>query len=259
MAKIREKAESQSRVIDSATEHAGSRPYLASSYFVMLDLGLKRADLNAYIQKKINAPLHSLMHEREVSAIYAKRWVKRSICFERYAEPALCIRRMCYFPSERGNVAAGNEMRRIGITIFPLEVLTEKYEEVFERFFGINPVIKRIKSIFLKFEDTPELMGYLSRMTARRYSAENIVIVDEMHFTESDRSEEEVLEMLKAVGQKVDRKRAFVIMPGEFLPEERSRITAETGFRPLEGTEFYVSGSIQKFRELRFWVWFHKE
>lgn len=122
----------------------------------------------------------------------------------------------------------------------------------FRELFVHSESTTKLLKVFWDHELNHELTGYLSKMTGRNYHVDEIVLIDGITYNcEAERDH-----LLKNPAKKIDRKRSLVFLPESFLPDNTHQRISQTGFQKLEGTHFYISGSIEKFKDVRFKIWF---
>ncbi len=255
MAVLRAREEKRLGSEELVDNTGGSRAYRIGANAVRI-FGLTREEVDTYVDRQLNAPVFSLLDEVDVKRISAGKWVSREVWFEDNYGKEFCVRRMCYFSldGEYGDIYS--KMKRIGVTVIPVAFFSWFSVVDFKGLFGNRKFIDRLCEVFYDPEHALELVGYLSRMTGRRSPVSDIVLIDALGYGGIDGREEAVNDLLKRLAKKIDRKRNLVFLGDDLLPEESGEVLGFPGFQRLEGTGFYISGSIEKFKEVRFKIWY---
>lgn len=233
----------------------GSRPYLVYADDVAYQFRLKIAIVQNYIDKQLTTSLYELIDERDLKRILRGSWIKRNIWFSDNSYKQICIQRIGFFPLEKGNTDLDPQMNRIAATIFPVQLLSNITNTDFRELCAHSELATRLSKVFWDQDLNRELTGYLSKMTGRNYPVDEIVLIDELIFNR----EAEADQLLKYLSKKIDRKRTLVFLADLILLDNPDQLLSQTGFQKLEGTHFYISGSIQKFKAVRFKIWFVRE
>lgn len=231
----------------------GSRPFLIQASYVSIGLGISSRDLVAYWDRQLNSPLCDLMDERDFEAVATGRWLKRCVWLEGTSGEIFAVKRMGYFHSSSGAGDFIDGMGNIEILSIPVSLITSAYLNDFKRIFENSKLISSVLNLFWDSDLNQELARYMSRMTGRRYAAVSIVVVEKLEGRGSTGS---TLDLLKALGKNLHRERALVFLPDSLIVENAELITASTGFRKLEGTPFHISAGIDRFKEVRFKIWY---
>lgn len=255
MAVLREQEEQRLGSGELVDGIGGSRAYRIGANAALL-FGLTRKEVDSYVDCQLNSSVFSLLDEVDVSRIQAGKWVTREVWFADNYGKEFCVKRMCYFSldGEYGDIDSG--MKRIGVTVIPVAFFAGFSVVEFKELFGNREFIDRLCGVFYDPEHALELVGYLSRMTGRRSPVDAVVLIDALGYGGVDGREDVVNDLLKRLAKKIDRKRTLVFLGDDLLPEESGEVLGLLGLRRLEGTGFYISGSIEKFKEVRFKIWY---
>lgn len=111
--------------------------------------------------------------------------------------------------------------------------------------FAQSELANRLSKVFWDHDLNLQLTGFLSRMIGRTYNVDEIVLIEELTY----RRKAEFDNLLKNLEKKISRKRTLVFLDDSFLHENPENLLSQTGFQKLEGTHFYISGSIDKIKE----------
>ena len=88
-------------------------------------------------------------------------------------------------------------------------------------------------------------------MIGRTYNVDEIVLIEELTY----RRDAEFNNLLKNLAKKISRQRTFVFLDDSFLHENPELLLSQTAFQKLKGTHFYIAGSFDKIKEVRFKIW----
>lgn len=236
----------------------GSKPYLVYADDVAFQFGVTRAAVQNYIDRQLTTSLYSLIDEQDLKRMLEGSLIKRNIWFVDNNYEQICIQRICFFPIEDGYSDINPQMNRIATTIFPVGLLSNITNADFKELFAHSELAAQFSKVFWDQDLNRELTGYLSKMTGRNYPVDEIVLIDELECGQQD-PKAELDQLLKVLAKKIDRKRSLVFLADSLLPNNPDQLLSQTGFQKLEGTHFYISGSIQKFKAVRFKIWFVRE